>query len=90
MAKVMVFDFGTIDNTKRYRVNGERSDLERLLKEMVENEAVFEGGTPIIENVHKGLFSVFLKLKLPVGAGINAKNQTANVKDPFQKVYNNI
>jgi len=72
MALVQIANFGKKDGLHMYRVNGDKKDLEKLLKALEEEEATFLND-PIIENVRNTEYSVLLELLIPLEVAGHAK-----------------
>ena len=68
MAVVQICDFGERDGVKMYRVHGDKEDLEKILKTCREDGAKLES-EPILEYTRKGIWTILLRIKIPVGVG---------------------
>ena len=68
MAIVQICDFGEKDGIKMYRVHGEKIDLEKILQACHDEDAKFHEAH-VLEHVRKGLWTILLKIKVPVGVG---------------------
>lgn len=68
MGIVQICDFGEKDGIQIYRVHGLKNDLEELLQACHDEDAKFDKA-PVLEHVRKGLWTILLKIKVPVGVG---------------------
>lgn len=68
MAVVQICDFGERDGVKMYRVHGDKEDLEKILKTCREEGAKLES-EPVLEYTRKGIWTILLRIKIPVGVG---------------------
>jgi hypothetical protein len=68
MAIVQICDFKEINGVKMYRVNGDKEDLEKIIETCREDGAKLEV-EPTLEYVRKGVWTILLKIKVPVGVG---------------------
>ena len=68
MAVVQICDFGEKEGTRMYRVHGDKADLEKILQVCRDQDAKFDEA-PVLECVRKGLWTILLKIKVPVGVG---------------------
>lgn len=68
MAIVQICDFGEKDGIRTYSIQGDKSDLEIIIKECRKMDAKFDD-IPVIENVRKELWSMVLRLKVVVEVG---------------------
>lgn len=68
MAVVQICDFGERDGVKMYRVHGDKEDLEKILKTCREEGAKLES-EPTLEYTRKGVWTILLRIKIPVGVG---------------------
>jgi hypothetical protein len=75
MASVMVGNFGVKDGVQTFRICGTKEDLYKLIDECREMDAHFDS-TPIINHVHRGQWTMLLKIKLPVGKDYNSIYRT--------------
>jgi hypothetical protein len=65
MSSLMIGNFGEQNRIHTYRVCGEKKDLEQIVKECTDLGFDFDIN-PDIEFVHRGQYTVLLKLKVPV------------------------
>lgn len=65
MASVMIGNFGTKEGIATYRICGAKEDLIKIINECKLMDAVFEN-TPIVSHVHRGQWTMLLKLKVYV------------------------
>ena len=68
MAVVQISDFGEKDGIKTIRVHGDKTDLEKILETCRDEDAKFFS-SPVIEHTRKGVWTILLKIKVPVGVG---------------------
>ena len=68
MAVVQICDFGERDGVKMYRVHGDKEDLEKILETCREEGAKLES-EPVLEYTRKGIWTILLRIKIPVGVG---------------------
>jgi hypothetical protein len=68
MAIVQICDFGETDGIRTYRVHGGKPDLEKIIQTCRELDAKFDE-SPVIEHVRKGVWTILLRIKIPVGVG---------------------
>lgn len=68
MAVVQICDFGERDGIRMYRVHGDKPDLQKILQACRDEDAKFHEA-PVLEHVRKGLWTILLKIKVPVGVG---------------------
>ena len=68
MAVVQICDFGERDGVKMYRVHGDKEDLEKILETCREEGAKLES-EPVMEYTRKGIWTILLRIKIPVGVG---------------------
>jgi hypothetical protein len=68
MAIVQICDFKEKDGVKMYRVNGDKADLEKILKTCREEGVKLEF-EPELEYTRKGIWTILLRIKIPVGVG---------------------
>lgn len=68
MAVVQICDFGERDGVKMYRVHGDKVDLEKILETCREEGAKLES-EPTLEYTRKGVWTILLRIKIPVGVG---------------------
>lgn len=66
MGAVYVFDFGVENGVQTFRINGSKSDLEKIVETCIDENAKF-GDTPILNHVYKSDYSLLLKLRLVSG-----------------------
>ena len=65
---LQVYDFGQKNGVHTYRVSGIKEDLYRVLTECKELKAEFDI-EPDISHVRNGLWTMLLKIKIPVRVG---------------------
>lgn len=63
MGAVYVFDFGEENGVHTLRINGSKEDLEKVIETCREEKANFEG-VPILNHVHRGDWTLLLKLRM--------------------------
>ena len=68
MAIVQIGDFGMKDGVRTYSIQGDKADLYKIIDECREMDAKFDD-TPNVVHVHRSLWSMVLKIKLPVEVG---------------------
>jgi|1185.fasta_scaffold77493_2 hypothetical protein len=68
MAIVQIGDFGTKNGVRTFSVQGDKVDLYKIIDECREMHAKFDD-TPNLVHVHRGTWSMVLKLKMPVEVG---------------------
>ena len=68
MGKIFIADFGTKDNIKTFRINGNREDLIKLVTECTEIDAKFIE-PPEMERIRRSEWTMVLKIDL--GRGIS-------------------
>jgi hypothetical protein len=68
MAVVQICDFGEKDGVKTIRVHGDKNDLEKILETCRNEDADFLT-SPVIEHTRKGVWTILLEIKVPVGVG---------------------
>lgn len=72
MAVVQICDFGEKDGVKTYRVHGDKADLEKIIQTIIDEDGCFHQA-PALEHVRKGVWTILLKIKVPVGVGEKAE-----------------
>jgi hypothetical protein len=65
MAIWLIGDYGIINGVKIYRVNGNKSDLERIIDEVRKEGGKFDD-TPEIHHIRKDEYTLLIKLKVAV------------------------
>jgi len=67
MGSVMIGNFGIKNGVQAYRICGEKNDLYRVIDECRKMGHKFDD-TPIVNHVHRGQWTMLLKLKVYVTA----------------------
>jgi hypothetical protein len=67
MGIVQIGNFGISDGVQTYRVNGHKEDLDRIIHECLEQDAIFEN-SPELEKLRNGQWTLLLKLRVRVEA----------------------
>lgn len=68
MAVVQISDFGERNGIHMYRVHGDKEDLEKILQTIRDEDGVLKE-SPVMEYTRKGIWTILLKIKVPVGVG---------------------
>ena len=68
MAVVQICDFGERNGIKMYRVHGDKEDLEKIIQTIHDEDGKFKE-PPVLEYTRKGIWTILLKIKIPVGVG---------------------
>jgi hypothetical protein len=68
MAIVQICDFGERNGIQMYRVHGDKADLEKILQTIRDEDGVLTE-SPVMEYTRKGIWTILLKIKVPVGVG---------------------
>jgi hypothetical protein len=68
MAIVQIGDFGVRNGVRTYSIQGDKADLYKIIDECRKMDAKFDD-TPNVIHVHRSLWSMVLKIKLPVEVG---------------------
>lgn len=67
MGSLMIGNFGIKNGVQTYRICGSKDDLYKIIEECRIMEASFDD-TPIINHVHRGQWTMLLKIKVYVEA----------------------
>lgn len=68
MAIVQIGDFGVRNGVRTYSIQGDKADLYKIIDECRKMDAKFDD-TPNVVHVHRGTWSMLLKIKMPVEVG---------------------
>ena len=68
MAVVQICDFGERNGIRMYRVHGDKEDLEKIIQTIHDEDGKLKE-TPVMEYTRKGIWTILLKIKVPVGVG---------------------
>jgi hypothetical protein len=68
MAIVQIGDFGVRNGVRTYSIQGDKADLYKIIDEVRKMDAKLDD-TPNIVHVHRGTWSMLLKIKTPVEVG---------------------
>jgi hypothetical protein len=66
MNSLVIADFGIKNGVQTFRICGTKASLQRLINYCKENDYDFKD-EPKITHVHKGQWTILLKIKIPVG-----------------------
>jgi hypothetical protein len=68
MAVVQICNFGERNGVQMYRVHGDKADLEKIIQTLIDEDAKLDE-SPVMEYTRKGVWTILLKIKVPVGVG---------------------
>lgn len=68
MAVVQISDFGERNGIQMYRVHGDKADLEKIIQTIHDEDGKLHE-PPVMEYTRKGIWTILLKIKIPVRVG---------------------